>query len=190
MGHLGLVVEGRGDAAAVPVLLRMYLSRRQDYAELGKPVAVHGKSNLMKSDGVEGYVAVAANRPGCRAVLVVLDCDRDCPASLGPELLQRAQEATRLPVAIALADRDFEDWLYASAETLELESLERYSPAVRGLTAIKQALRPRSYVKPTWQPRLAAKMDLELAVSRDRSLARLFERADGLVKYLDAPSGP
>ena len=38
--------------------------------------------------------------------------------TLGPSLLVRATAKSRVPVRAALADRDFEDWLYASAETL------------------------------------------------------------------------
>lgn len=174
--HVGLVVEGAGDLGAVPVVLRMHLQQQGEYRDiLGKPVPLHGKGN---ASAIQGYVATAGYRPGCVGVLVVLDCDDDCPAELGPALLAEAAPAVGVPVLVALADRDFEDWLYASAETLDL-GLE-YEATSRGKGAIEGSLKPRKYVKPTWQPRLAHRLDLALAASRSASLARMLHRFDDL----------
>ena len=181
--HIGLVVEGSGDRGAVPVVLRAYLHSVNEYRDiLGKPIPAHGREKALVQGGLEGFVGTAAMRPGCVAVLVVLDGEGDCVAECGPELLVRAQSVSGLPTAIALADKDFESWIYASAETLGLE-LE-YDEQRDGQGAIKAALKPAKYVKPTWQPRLAARIQLGVALDRNASLRRAIDRFDGLLQHL------
>lgn len=181
--HIGLVVEGAGDRGALPVLLRAHLHASLDFREiLGKPVPAHGREKATAEGGIEGYVVTAGLRPGCVGVLVVLDSEGDCVAELGPALLARASTVIRKPVYVALADRDFESWLYASAETLDLGLA--YDCDVAGQSAIKAALKPQKYVKPTWQPRLANRMDLTVAAQRSPSLARALARFDQLVELL------
>lgn len=178
--HVGLVVEGPGDAVALPVLLRAHMHCVGDYRELlGKPVACNGKMKALMANGIEGKVATAAARPGCRGVLVVLDADDDPSCRLGPELRRRAEKVSRVPVAVALAEPAFEAWLVASAESLGLDGLE-YDSAVNPGRAIKDALAPAKYVKPTWQPRLAHRVDITLASSRNACLARMLARFDAL----------
>ena len=162
--HIGLVVEGPGDAKALPLLLRRVMESRGDYRDLlGKPARCNGRDRALVPRGIESYVSIVTARPGCQAVLIVLDSEGDPVCQLGPKLLKRAKETTRLPVAVCLADRYWEDWLHASIETLQLGDL-KYSEASRGSSIIVNALRPRKYVKPTWQPRLTARVDITLAV--------------------------
>lgn len=178
--HVGLVVEGAGDRNALPMMLREHLHADGEYREvLGKPVPLHGRDKAFVTKGIEGYVAVAAARPGCVGVLVVLDGEGDCVATDGNVLLERAIRISRVPVKIALADRDYEDWLYASAETLDI-GLDQYHPGERGQHAIKAALKPESYTKPVWQPRLTARMDLDVARGRAPSFDRMLARFDEL----------
>lgn len=175
--HIGLVVEGNGDKGAVPLLLRKRLYSLGEYSDIvGKPVPLHGVDKATREGGIEGYVSAAA-RPGARGVLVVVDCDARDPARLEEELSRRASTVTPIPVRVVAAVRDFEDWIYASAETLDLGLV---FDEERGLTAIKRALLPHKYVKPTWQPRLADRMDLELASTRSESLFRLLGAVDEL----------
>jgi hypothetical protein len=178
--HVGLVVEGPGDATALPVLLRAHLHSSGEYRELlGKPVACNGKMKAIMVNGLEGKVATAAARPGCRGVLVVLDADGDPSCRLGPQLRRRAEKVSRVPVAVALAEPTFEAWLVASAESLGLGGLT-YDPAANPEKAVKDALAPVKYVKPTWQPRLAHRVDIAVASSRSACLARMLARFDVL----------
>ena len=184
--HIGLVVEGPGDARAVPILLRAHLCATGEYRDvLGKPIGCNGREKAIAKSGIEGFVAAAAARPGCSGILIVLDSEGDPVCERGPELLTRARRVSTIPVSIALADRCFEDWLFASAESLGLDGLA-YNPQARGNGAIVQALRPAKYVKPTWQPRLASRLNLPLAASRSASLRRMLERFDGLREALPA----
>lgn len=188
--HIGLVVEGAGDRNALPVLLRAHLHSHGEFRDvLGKPVPFHGRAKALAPNGVEGYVAVAGGRPGCIGVLLVLDGEGDCVAELGPQLLSRAITNVGVPVRVVLADVDFEDWLYASAETLGLEGLA-FIAGKRGASAIKHALRPATYTKTVWQPRLASRMDLDVARGRSASLHRMLQRFDDLCAALPKAALP
>lgn len=161
-------------------MLRRHLESASDFRDvLGKPVPLHGRDKGLVPGGLEGYVATAAARPGCVGVLVVLDSEGDCVAELGPCLLERSLVVSRVPVRVVLADACFEDWLFASAETLDLGLT--YGAGINGSGAIKQAIRPASFTKPIWQPKLTVRMDLAVARARSASLERCFARFDELV---------
>ena len=52
-------------------------------------------------------------------LLILLDADHDCPATLGPSLLHRAKtHRSDVPIACVLAKRMFENWIVAGASTL------------------------------------------------------------------------
>jgi hypothetical protein len=180
--HLGLVVEGRGEVQAVPLLLRRRLSGRGVYRDLvGRPVSCNGRENALKPKGIEGKVAVAAVRPGCRCVLVLLDGEGDPVCELGPELLRRSRDvAAGKEVVVCLADRKYEDWLVASAESLQVPGLT-YRPDRDSVSVLKEALLPSKYIKPSWQPRLSHDLDFELASGRNPSLARFLAKFDTLI---------
>lgn len=180
--HIGLVVEGAGDAEAVPLLLRRHLHEIGIFDDLlGSPVRCNGIGNATTPSGIEGFIAVAAARPGCQAIMVVLDGEGSPVNTVGPKLLTRCLKvAGHLPIAICLADRSYEDWLYASCETLEI-GIDNYKPQTRGQGVIVEALKPAKYVKPTWQPRLTARMDIALARGRSESLNRALEKLETIV---------
>ncbi len=116
------VVEGEGEIAALPVVLRRLMFDMQIWnADIQRPFLVD-RGKLVKRGGLEAAVESLARRlpptaPG--GILVVIDADDDCPASLGPELLQRA-EVVRPDrrIAVVLANREFEAWFLAAAPSL------------------------------------------------------------------------
>lgn len=179
--HVGLVVEGRGEEFALPVLLRKWLREQAgDWRDiLGKPVPCHGRDKALVPLGLEGYVATAAARPGAVGVLVVLDAESDAACELGPELAERARGITGKPVEVCLAEPKFEAWLVSSAESLGLQGLE-FRRDRDPVTLIREALEVK-YVKPTWQPRLASRVDFGLALDRDPSLLRMMGKVESLI---------
>jgi hypothetical protein len=182
--HIGLVVEGRGDQFAVPLMLRAHLQQQNEFRDvLGPPVVCHGRDKAIMAEGLEGFVATASGRPGCVGILVVLDAERDRACELGPALLARATVVTAKPVKICLAEPQFEAWLVASAETMELDELT-YDQSRNPESLIRQAL-DVNYIKPTWQPRLTARIDLGLASGRSQSLHRTLEGLDSLAERLN-----
>ncbi len=119
--RIACVVEGHGDAEALPVLIRRIAQRVQPSIVVAVPHPIRTpKSRLLKTGELERAVDLAArkiNRQG--GILVLLDSDDDCPKDLAPKLLHRAvQTCGDLPIAVVLANREFESWFLAAAESL------------------------------------------------------------------------
>jgi len=116
------VVEGEGEIAALPVVLRRLMFDMQIWnADIQRPFLMD-RGRLVKRGGLEAAVDGLARRlppaaPG--GILVVIDADDDCPAALGPALLKRA-EVVRPDrrIAVVLANREFEAWFIAAAPSL------------------------------------------------------------------------
>src|SRR5262249_44050466 len=123
-------------------------------------------------------------RPGCVGVLVVLDSEALPVCELGPNLRGRALTATSKPCLVALAETMFESWIISSAESMELPGLV-HRPNRNPVSLLREALSPVKYVKPIWQPRLAARIDLKLAADRSSSLMRLFAKFEVLRRELE-----
>ena len=79
------IVEGQGDEAAVPLLLRRLRDEAQAWGlEVGRP---HRKrrTQLVKKDSLQSAVRVAALREDCAGILVLFDADDDCPEGVGAD---------------------------------------------------------------------------------------------------------
>lgn len=113
------VVEGDGEVRALPKLLFRIAKQLTVELRVPPPAKVH-RGRMIAEGGIERAVSAAAQRIGTTGgVLVLLDADDDCPAELGPALLKRAQAARRdVPVSVVLANREFEAWFVAAAESL------------------------------------------------------------------------
>lgn len=199
--NLGCIVEGHGEVAAVPVLLRR-LGQEWDpslYLEIWRPFRV-GRYKLVKAGELEGRIeSLARELPSPRsprAILVLIDAEDDCPKELAPELLRRAHQARPdIPSAVVLAKHEFEAWFLAAIESLsgrrglsgELRPLpdpEALSDAKKWLT--RHMPGSRAYSQTLDQPALAACFDLQSARRRSdsfdkccREVERLFREALG-----------
>lgn len=118
---IATVVEGHGEVAAVPVLLRRMAAEiaPEVRLELPRPYRV-GRDTLLAPYRLERVVAALTAQHGPEAgLLVLLDADDDCPAELGPQLLARLQAARPdRSGAVVLANREFEAWFLAAAPSL------------------------------------------------------------------------
>ncbi|MYB65744.1 DUF4276 family protein [Candidatus Poribacteria bacterium] len=190
---IGCIVEGQGDVAALPVLIRRIAA--ECYPEMAihipRPIRVN-RNQVVLPDQLEQEVELAARRiDGNGAIFIILDSDDDCPAQLGPELLYRASQVhDNLPIAVVLAKRELESWFLAAAESLRGKrglKTDINSPdnpeIIRGA---KEWLRRRmqtgkTYRETTDQPALAAQFDLQQARQADsfdkcyREIVRLLE---------------
>jgi hypothetical protein len=117
------IVEGHGEARAVPELLRRIAS---EICRVGTRVLpahrvprgrmmAEGFTDLERAVELGRRKIAATGEPG--AVLVLLDADDDCPAELGPSLLRRITRPD-LPIAVVLAKREYEAWFLAAARSL------------------------------------------------------------------------
>ncbi len=119
------IVEGRGEQAAAPILLRNWLrfrryDRHVDVDPKG-PVYAGGKGNLVTTHdadlgrGIEHFASLAWLRQP-DAILVLLDADEDCPVTLAASLLARArtQVPSDCPIGVVVANRKYEAWFLAA----------------------------------------------------------------------------
>jgi hypothetical protein len=119
MQSIILVVEGDGDKAAAPLLLRRVLYKYGRYdIDVGQPVKAGNCSKLEKE--FEKFLRHAQGKPRCGAILVLLDSDDDCPKDLAARLATRCNQAgVGKPVAVVCATREYEAWFLASLETIK-----------------------------------------------------------------------
>ena len=177
--QIGCIVEGHGEVAAVPILIRRVAERL--YPELGvdtpHPIRI-SRSRVVQEGELEQVVELAArNIRGQGAIFILLDSDDDCPARLGPELLCRALEArSDLPIAIVLAKYEFEAWFLAAAESLRgqrgLRNDLQPPSDPEAISGAKEWLSQRmegtgAYSPTVDQPGLTARLDLDQARQAD-----------------------
>lgn len=119
--QIAAIVEGDGETEAVPALVRRFgdLAGWSGRVTV-QPVLRQPASKLLKPNELERLVELVARRLGAPGgILVILDCDDDCPASLGPDLLARIRAARPdFPSALVLAHREYEAWFLAAAESI------------------------------------------------------------------------
>jgi len=195
---LGCVVEGHGDVEAVPVLVRRMVQELDASLSprITRPVRTP-RYKLVQQGEIERAVALAAAAAGkpC-AVLVLVDAEDDCPATLGPSLLTRARVPLgNVPVAVVLAKFEFEAWFLAAAESLSGHRGLRnnlVSPAdpeaVRGAKEwLEQHMVGKHCYRETLdQAPLAARMDLDLARRRSPSFDKVWREIDRLLREVRA----
>lgn len=191
MTRVSCIVEGHGEVAALPVLLRRLATWRDpdSYVDIPQPIRVSRGRFLNRPEEFERHLFLAGGKCGDDGwVLILLDADDDCPARLGPDLLKRAKNV--LPhhsVSVVLANREFEAWYIGAANSLQ---------GHRGLTVTAMDLIvdpevPRNakgwlgsrmsngiYGETTDQPAFAAHMDLAQAYARCRSFQKLCKEWD------------
>lgn len=180
------IVEGDGEVAALPVLLRRlanWLTPEVPTPVILPPIRVPRDRLLQRPAELSRHLQLAAAKSGTDGwILILLDADDDCPATLGADLRQRAQAMVpHRRVAVVLANREFEAWFIAAAPSLEGVRGFSMGPEPRPQAEvprdakgwIKLRMPGRAYGPTTDQPALAAKMDLDLARTNSRSFRKL-----------------
>jgi hypothetical protein len=178
--RVACVVEGHGEVAAVPNLLRRLafeILPNEPFIVAGPPIRIF-RLSLVKPGELETAVELAARKTwGQGATLVLIDSDTDCPGELGPRLLARAVAVRpTVPVSVVLCKREFESWFLAAARSLrgcrglpmDLEppgDPEAVNDA-KGWLAQRMP-RGRSYSPRPDQPKFAAIFDLAQARAAD-----------------------
>jgi len=123
MTFIAPIVEGQGEVEALPILLRRISQHANATSRLqvNQPIRVKSGSFINKEEYFSKYVGMAATKAAQSrgTVLILLDCDDECPAVIGPALLARAS-AIRGDVSylVVLAHREFESWFIASVASL------------------------------------------------------------------------
>src|SRR5690348_6776445 len=105
---IACIVEGHGEVEAVPILIRRIAQAFDPHLVIQITPSVRvPKTRLIKQTELERTVEFVARGVGQKGgILVVLDSDDECPATLGPELLARARQVRpNLPIRVILAKR-------------------------------------------------------------------------------------
>lgn len=194
--RLACIVEGHGEVEAVPVLLRRIAAQvAPELALVIDPVLRIPRSKAVKPNEVERGVTLAAHKlQGAGAILILLDSDEDCPATLGPALLDRAQRTrSDLPIAVVLAKHEFEAWFLASAESLRgargLSPDLAPPPDPESIRDAKGWLSQRlpvrdSYRETLHQASFADRLDLDLARARSGSFDKCYRDVQRLLRAM------
>ena len=188
------IVEGQAETESVPVLLRRLFASANVYdVQTARPFRV-SRYRIVRENEIERAVrqVIKARKDVC-CIFVILDCDDDCPAELGPALLKRCKSVTRLPVAVALPKREFENWFLGAKESLRgvrgIRTDASAPPNPEEIRGAKERLRKNTekkrYNAVIDQPALAARMDLELAQRRCPSFDKFVRDVHRLISQLN-----
>lgn len=179
------IVEGDGEVAALPVLLRRLNDWRPGnyYAQPLAPIRVRRDRFLHREDEFRKLLLLAAAKCGEQGwILVVLDADDDCPATLAGEIYQRArQHVPHRRLSVVLAKREYEAWFIAAAASLEGQRGFR-CPDGNPIDAetprdakgwLRRNMEGGTYSEVLDQPAFSARFDLQTAFDNSRSFRKL-----------------
>ena len=200
MASVACLVEGDGEVAALPILIRRVAARIDPALYVNVPRPVRVKRTRMGSqfgDLERGIELVLRRAQPPVALMVRLDADEDDPTTLGPELLQRVRARRGdIPSAVVLARREYEAWFLAAAESLRGQ---RGLPDTLNPPADPEAVqdakgwlrsqmpRNRKYSETTDQPALTNLFDVDLARSRSPSFDTCYREIERLLLALRRP---
>ena len=177
------IVEGHGEVAAVPVLLRRFIDEARAWrVNIGRPIR-RPRGQLVQQAQLEQAVNLALRQPGCEAILIMFDGDTDCPAELGPKVHQWATVAAGdVPCEVVLPHREYEAWFLAAIESLRgargVRSDATPHPDPESPRGAKKQLEARmdagkSYLETTHQSAFSARFSMAAAHVRCRSFRKL-----------------
>lgn len=179
------IVEGDGEVSAMPVLLRR-LAAEWDPSTLVNPlppIRVRRDKFLNKDDEFRSKLLLAAAKGGEDGwILIVLDADDDCPASLGAHIRQKAQQyVPHRRLSVVLANREFESWFIAAAQSLNGTRGFSVAPGEQVQAEIprnakgwvRERMASGTYSEILDQPAFTAKIDLQQAFNNSRSFRKL-----------------
>ena len=193
------IVEGDGDVAAVPGLLRRILWERLGRYDIqaSKPKTTNGKPNLLKKFEKFLTYAVIDN---CDAILVLVDADEECPVEHARKLATRAAALNlTVPVAIVYAKSEYETWFIASLSEytggdirarLGIANTEQAPDNFEDIRGAKGWLNvrmpgDRAYKETGDQEPLTYCIDFDQTHCKSRSFRRLCDAVSELVNAID-----
>jgi len=179
------IVEGDGEVATLPVLLRRFAAELKPAVLVDplQPIRVRRDKFLNKEAEFQRQLLLAAAKCGQAGwVLIVLDADDDCPAMLGREIHARAQQyISHRRLSVVLANRELEAWFIAAAKSLQgfrgfSASSKESAQAEVPRDAKKwmgQHMQGGTYREILDQPAFASRMDFQQAFDNSRSFRKL-----------------
>ena len=119
------IVEGDGEVASLPVLLRRIGEWKNpgEYIEISRPIRVRRDQFLNKDEIFSKSIQLAGLKSAQSDegwILILLDADDDCPVQLAQDIFDRAKSI--LPdqkISVVFANREYEAWFLAAARSLD-----------------------------------------------------------------------
>jgi hypothetical protein len=179
------IVEGDGEVAALPLLLRRLAQWRtpDTHPDVPAPIRVRRDRFVNREDEFRRHVLLAAAKAGEDGwILILLDADDDCAVQASRSLLARARQVIpHRRVSVVMAVREYEAWFIAAAESLDGHRGFSHMPGqvVAAETPrdakgwLKERMGGRSYGETIDQPAFTALMSLAQAHSNSRSFRKL-----------------
>jgi hypothetical protein len=188
------IVEGHSEVKSVPVLMRRFLQLHSIYdVVIERPIRVK-RQQVIKEGQLERAIARALIRPNCRAIVIILDADDDCPKELAPSLLWRAKKVSPSTlVSVVLPKSEFESWFLGSIESLRcvrfLSDTATPPPDAEALRDAKGQLTNmmeggRVYIEVDDQPAFAATFDFKRAYENCRSFRKFQKDFEAIMASL------
>lgn len=192
------IVEGPGDVAAFPILLRRLLHERYHRfdVEIAKPKPTGGSGKLIRD--LERFLRYAVTTPQCGSILVLIDADEKCPKELAESLASRSKSlGLDKPTAVVCAKREYETWFLASLDTIKgkgraaISDTASFTGEIESFGGVKgwlsdQMPPDRTYKETADQPALTPFIDLNLAHANSRSFKRLCHAVEQLLAAMDS----
>ena len=183
------VVEGHGEVFSVPIFLRRIVRMVRPELRLDIPSPLRQpKQRLLKEGELERAIELAASKAAPKgAVLVLLDADDECPKELAPQLLKRVRAAApHVPAAVVIANREYEAWFIAAAESLrghrDFPASLAAADDPEAIRGAKEWLRGQHscarYSETVDQPALTAIFDIQLARKRSPSFDKFYREVE------------
>ena len=181
------IVEGHGEVEAIRTLLQRVWNELLggNYIHVLRPFRVP-KGKILKEEELIRYLKLAElkldqeQKYVKRAILVLFDADADLPCILAKQVLEMiAASGLQTPSFCVIANKEFETWFVASADTMpnEFSDLEGGVAEMaelegRGKLWVKEHFQ-RHYSETADMPRLTKQMDLGLVRDRCPSFDKL-----------------
>jgi hypothetical protein len=185
-----ILVEGDGDMKAVPFLIRKLAeaSGFYDLIPCPNPIKCGEIPKLRKEGQLERFVQYACIRSESDSVILVVDCDDDCPVTTSGEFAARANliaQRFRKKVGIAFIQKEFETLFLYSLRELSVSYPEhgwllKESDAstdwatVRGAKSeLNRRMKNYTYKETRDQVKFVSAIDIENVASTCRSAMHL-----------------
>lgn len=187
------IVEGHGEVAAILPLIHNVISSCDGvvYPRIIRPYREPWGSIVNRPGDLERCAQIVLREGGPDSrLLVLLDADGRCPASLGPELQRRLVK--RFPdtlVSVSVADWEYESWFVASAESiaehigasLGIEVPENIEHIQNPKSWLEQNLLRRRYTETGDQVVFSGIINVPLARQRSHSFNRFCREVERLL---------
>ncbi len=187
------IVEGQGEGAAFPILIRRLLPELGCYVDVGGAPIRSRRSEIVREADFKRVLQIATFKPNASALFVLFDADDDCARTHVPNMQLWAREVSpQMPCAVVMARCEYEAWFLAAIESLRgqrqisMDAMYPLDPEEKrdAKGVIKSFMPPSAPYSPTAdQPALSARFDLKAAYARASSFRKLVKE---LCRVLEA----